>query len=105
MSEWVTCDHPLFIDETEKPRACIHSPITYHSFIHHRSSTDLIALTNPMITCYIGFQDTAGLDIVFMSPVEAMKETCKRARKGLDTISVTGNVLRCVVLALSGALY
>merc|ERR1711978_458279 len=35
-----------------------------------------------------------GLDIVFMSPVEAMKETCKRARKGLDTISVTGNVLR-----------
>ena len=41
-----------------------------------------------------GFQDTAGLDIVFMSPVEAMQETCKRARKGLDTISVTGNVLR-----------
>merc|ERR1712130_998803 len=39
-------------------------------------------------------QDTAGLDIVFMSPVEAMKETCNRARKGLDTISVTGNVLR-----------
>merc|ERR1711934_1318080 len=39
-------------------------------------------------------QDTTGLDIVFMSPVEAMKETCKRARKGLDTISVTGNVLR-----------
>merc|ERR1712172_98848 len=39
-------------------------------------------------------QDTTGLDIVFMSPVEAMQETCKRARKGLDTISVTGNVLR-----------
>merc|ERR1719209_1206704 len=31
-------------------------------------------------------QDTTGLDIVFMSPV--------KARKGLDTISVTGNVLR-----------
>ena len=41
-----------------------------------------------------GVQDTTGLDIVFMSPVEAMQETCKRARKGLDTISVTGNVLR-----------
>merc|ERR1719278_1209097 len=39
-------------------------------------------------------QDTTGLDIVFMSPVEAMKETCNRARKGLDTISVTGNVFR-----------
>merc|ERR1712152_94216 len=39
-------------------------------------------------------QDTTGLDIVFMSPVEAMQETCTRARKGLDTISVTGNVLR-----------
>merc|ERR1712212_553313 len=39
-------------------------------------------------------QDTTGLDIVFMPPVEAMQETCKRARKGLDTISVTGNVLR-----------
>merc|ERR1711934_673119 len=39
-------------------------------------------------------QDTTGLDIVFMSPVEAMKGTCKRARKGLGTISVTGNVLR-----------
>merc|ERR1719308_517549 len=39
-------------------------------------------------------QDTTGLDIVFMPPVEAMQETCTRARKGLDTISVTGNVLR-----------
>merc|ERR1739844_485484 len=29
-----------------------------------------------------------------MSPEAAMLETCKRAREGLDTISVTGNVLR-----------
>merc|ERR1719192_2521444 len=29
-----------------------------------------------------------------MTPVDAMKESCKRARSGLDTISVTGNVLR-----------
>merc|ERR1711902_112967 len=33
-------------------------------------------------------------DIVFMSPVEAMQETCTRARQGLDTITCTGNVLR-----------
>merc|ERR1719150_3083835 len=29
-----------------------------------------------------------------MTPVSAMRETCSRARAGLDTISVTGNVLR-----------
>ena len=29
-----------------------------------------------------------------MNPVEAMKVSCARARKGLNTISVTGNVLR-----------
>jgi monomeric type NADP-dependent isocitrate dehydrogenase len=38
--------------------------------------------------------DTAGLDIAFAAPVAAMAETCTRARAGLDTISVTGNVLR-----------
>lgn len=43
---------------------------------------------------YLLQQDTKGLDIVFMTPVEAMKESCTRARAGLDTISVTGNVLR-----------
>merc|ERR1740131_802303 len=29
-----------------------------------------------------------------MTPVEAMREACARARKGLDTVTVTGNVLR-----------
>jgi len=43
---------------------------------------------------YLLEQDTTGLDIVFKTPVEAMKESCTRARAGLDTISVTGNVLR-----------
>jgi isocitrate dehydrogenase len=38
--------------------------------------------------------DTSGLDIRILSPVEAMRETLVRVRKGLDTISVTGNVLR-----------
>ncbi len=38
--------------------------------------------------------DTAGLDIRILPPVEAMKFSLERIRKGLDTISVTGNVLR-----------
>jgi isocitrate dehydrogenase len=38
--------------------------------------------------------DTAGLDIRILPPVDAMKLTLERIRKGLDTISVTGNVLR-----------
>jgi len=39
-------------------------------------------------------QDTAGLEIRILSPVDAMKYSLERIRKGLDTISVTGNVLR-----------
>ena len=38
--------------------------------------------------------DTQGLDISIKTPVEAMTFTLARARKGEDTISVTGNVLR-----------
>jgi len=39
-------------------------------------------------------QETSWLDIRIMAPVEAMKFTLARIREGLDTISVTGNVLR-----------
>ena len=38
--------------------------------------------------------DTDGLDISFASPEEATKITVDRIRRGEDTISVTGNVLR-----------
>ncbi len=38
--------------------------------------------------------DTEGLEIRFMAPVQAMRYSLQRIRKGLDTISVTGNVLR-----------
>ena len=38
--------------------------------------------------------DIAGLDIRILAPVEAMKFSLERIRKGQDTISVTGNVLR-----------
>jgi len=54
---------------------------------HDRNLIDLA-------TEYLKEHDTTGLDVVFKTPVEAMKETCKRARAGLDTVSVTGNVLR-----------
>ena len=43
---------------------------------------------------YLLEQDTEGLEIKILEPVEAMKYTLERVRKGLNTISVTGNVLR-----------
>jgi isocitrate dehydrogenase len=43
---------------------------------------------------YLPEHDTNGLDIKILKPVDAMKFTLERIRKGLDTISVTGNVLR-----------
>jgi len=43
---------------------------------------------------YLADHDTNGLDIQILAPVEATKYTLERIRKGLDTISVTGNVLR-----------
>ncbi|RZM25534.1 MAG: NADP-dependent isocitrate dehydrogenase [Pedobacter sp.] len=43
---------------------------------------------------YLKDHDTAGLDIRILAPIEATKFTLQRIRKGEDTISVTGNVLR-----------
>ena len=43
---------------------------------------------------YLKDQDTKGLDIRILPPVEAIKFSLERIRKGQDTISVTGNVLR-----------
>ena len=43
---------------------------------------------------YLEDQDTRGLEIRILPPVEAMRFSLDRIRKGLDTISVTGNVLR-----------
>ncbi len=43
---------------------------------------------------YLKDHDTAGLDIRILAPIEATKFTLERIRKGEDTISVTGNVLR-----------
>ncbi len=46
------------------------------------------------VETYLKNHDTKGLDIRILTPDEAMKASCERIRKGLDTISVTGNVLR-----------
>jgi isocitrate dehydrogenase len=43
---------------------------------------------------YLKDHDTKGLTIEILSPVDAMKYSLERIRKGQDTISVTGNVLR-----------
>ncbi|WP_405655100.1 NADP-dependent isocitrate dehydrogenase [Streptomyces sp. RK9] len=46
------------------------------------------------VEAYLPEFDTAGLDIKVLSPVEATKLSVERIREGLNTISVTGNVLR-----------
>ncbi len=43
---------------------------------------------------YLPEHDTDGLEIKILSPVEATKFSLERIRRGEDTISVTGNVLR-----------
>ncbi|MDO7084630.1 NADP-dependent isocitrate dehydrogenase [Pseudocolwellia sp. AS88] len=46
------------------------------------------------VNTYLADHDTTGLDIQILSPDEATRVTLKRCKEGLDTISVTGNVLR-----------
>ncbi len=46
------------------------------------------------VKTYLKDHDTAGLDIQIMSQVRAMRYTLERVVRGLDTISVTGNILR-----------
>ena len=46
------------------------------------------------VQAYLAEQDTDGLDIRILSPGEAARFTVERVRRGENTISVTGNVLR-----------
>jgi isocitrate dehydrogenase len=46
------------------------------------------------VQTYLKDHDTTGLDIHIMSQVRAMRFTLERVIRGLDTISVTGNILR-----------
>jgi len=57
---------------------------------HRAHDAQLIA----KVETYLKQHDTSGLDLRILHPVDAMKLSCERIRKGLDTISVTGNVLR-----------
>ena len=46
------------------------------------------------VETYLKDHDTTGLEIRIMSQVRAMRFTLERVARGLDTISVTGNILR-----------
>jgi isocitrate dehydrogenase len=46
------------------------------------------------VNTYLQDHDTSGLEISIMTPADAMRHACQRAKDGKDTISVTGNVLR-----------
>ena len=46
------------------------------------------------VETYLKDHDTSGLDIQIMSQMRAMRYTLERVVRGLDTISVTGNILR-----------
>jgi len=46
------------------------------------------------VKTYLKDYDTSGLDIQIMSQVRAMRYTLERVIRGMDTISVTGNILR-----------
>ncbi len=46
------------------------------------------------VNLYLKDHDTTGLDIRILNPIEATIFTLQRTKEGLDTISVTGNVLR-----------
>ncbi|HIE93710.1 MAG TPA: hypothetical protein EYQ83_12910 [Acidobacteria bacterium] len=46
------------------------------------------------VRAYLPDHDTDGLDIRIMAPVDAMRISLERIRRGEDTIAVTGNVLR-----------
>ena len=73
-----------------------------HARASHRARRDLLARRDraydrnviEKVKRYLKDHDTSGLDIQIMKPVDAIRATLTRVRAGLDTISVTGNVLR-----------
>ncbi|MBW2699559.1 MAG: NADP-dependent isocitrate dehydrogenase [Deltaproteobacteria bacterium] len=46
------------------------------------------------VNAYLPEHDTTGLDVRIMTPTDAIHFTLERTRRGKDTISVTGNILR-----------
>ena len=66
------------------------SPAIFWLDEHRAHDAEIIKKVN----AYLPEHDTAGLDIRILKPVDAMTFTLERVRRGEDTISVTGNVLR-----------
>lgn len=66
------------------------SPAVFWLDENRAHDREIIAKVNK----YLPEHDTTGLEIKILKPVDAMKYSCERIRKGLNTISVTGNVLR-----------
>ena len=66
------------------------SPATFWLDKKRAHDASLISLVEK----YLPNHDTSGLDISIAAPKDAVKEACRRAREGKDSISVTGNVLR-----------
>jgi isocitrate dehydrogenase len=58
------------------------------------SARDHDVLLMGLVQKYLQDFNTKDLDIEIMSPMEAMRATLQRAKDGLNTITVTGNVLR-----------
>ncbi len=66
------------------------TPIVFWLDEHRAHDANLIV----KVKRYLADHDTEGLQIHILAPVEAVGLTLDRIRQGLDTISVTGNVLR-----------
>ncbi len=67
-----------------------HDPIVFWLDQHRAHDRELIKKVN----AYLKEHDTSGLDIRILAPEAATKLSLERIRLGLNTISVTGNVLR-----------
>ncbi|HAY44619.1 MAG TPA: NADP-dependent isocitrate dehydrogenase, partial [Micrococcaceae bacterium] len=61
-------------------------------WLDEKRAHDAVLITK--VNEYLKEHDTDGLTIEILAPIEATKYTIERIRKGEDTISVTGNVLR-----------
>lgn len=66
------------------------TPIVFWLDKNRAHDAELITKVN----AYLPKHNTEGLEIHIMSPIEATKFSLVRIKDGLDTISVTGNVLR-----------
>ena len=66
------------------------TPVIFWLDENRAHDANLIKYVNAKLTTL----ETEGLDISILPPIEATTVTCQRCKKGLDTISATGNVLR-----------